>query len=119
MSRAYRRDRKGRFSASPGSKVTSALDEAEAALQRAEAGVQELAAPRRAQARQRRKTVRRAALTGAALGAVVPAPAAVKVTAARATTYAVASTAAGYKFGKAAGTATASRRAAAGTRVRR
>lgn len=119
MSRAYRRDRLGRFAASPGSKVTSAQGAAEAAAHRAEVGVRQVAEAGRSEAQQRRKTVRRAALTGAVVGAVAPAPAAVKVTATRATAFATVSTVAGYKVGKAVGTATAHRRAAAGTRVRR
>lgn len=119
MSRDYRRDRLGRFAASPGSKVTSALAEAEAALHRAEQGVSQMAKARRAQERDHRKTVRRAAVAGAVVGAMVPAPSAVKVTATRATAYATVSTAAGYKVGKAVGAATANRRAAAGARIRR
>ncbi|MFE0751050.1 hypothetical protein [Gordonia sp. NPDC058843] len=119
MSRAYRRDRMGRFAASPGSKVTSAQGAAEAATHRAQVGVQQVAKADRSEAQQRHKTVRRAALTGAVVGAVVPAPAAVKVTATRATAFATLSTVTGYRVGKAVGTATANRRAAAGSRVRR
>ncbi|MEE3848978.1 hypothetical protein VZC37_01445 [Gordonia sp. LSe1-13] len=119
MSRRYRRDRLGRFAASPGIRVVSALDEADDALQRAEAGVREIEQARRAQTRARRRSVARHAVAGAAVGALVPAPAVAKVTAARSVAFASASTAAGAKIGQRVGRARLGRRSAAGVKVRR
>ncbi|MGV9713980.1 hypothetical protein ACWDTI_25350 [Gordonia sp. NPDC003424] len=119
MSRAYRRDRRGRFAATPGQKVTAALGEAQAALNRAEQGVEEIAASKRATTKRDRRTVRRSALAGAAVGAAIPAPASVKVSAATTNAFVAGTSAAGYKIGKAVGAAKISRRSAAGTRLRR
>lgn len=119
VARTYRRDRLGRFAATPGQKVTSALAEAERALARAEHGVDQIAATKRAVAQRDRRTVRRSAMVGAAVGALVPAPASVKASTATAALYGSATTAAGAKMGKAVGQATVSRRSTAGTRVAR
>ena len=119
VARTYRRDRLGRFAATPGQKVTSALAEAERALNRAEEGVDEVAKARRTVSQRHRRTVRRSTVAGAAVGALVPAPASVKASTASAALYGTATTAAGAKIGKAVGRAKASRRSTAGTRVAR
>ncbi len=119
MSRIYRRDRRGRFAATPGTRVLSALDEAESALKRATDGVAEIAEARQRAEASRRRTVRRSALAGAAVGALVPAPAPVKVTTSRAALFAAATTTTGYKLGQKAGRARSGSSATAGHRVRR
>lgn len=82
--RVFRRDRRGRFAATPGQKVHSALVEADAAIARAEEGVREMVAARASAAKSTKRRVRRSALAGAAVGALVPAPAGVKASTARA-----------------------------------
>lgn len=120
MSRArnYIRDSQGRFAPTPGKRVTSALDEAQAALDRAEQGIREIGEARSAQARRTKKLVHRHAVAGAALGALVPAPSAVKATTIGAAAFATSTTAAGAKIGASVGRRRATPRSTAGRRVR-
>lgn len=117
--RNYIRDSRGRFAATPGKRVLSALDEAEAALRRAEDGVTEIAAARRSAKARRKRTVRRSALAGAAVGAMVPAPRAVKASTASAAVFGAVTTASGYKMGQSLGTMKIRYRSPAGTRLKR
>lgn len=119
MSRTYRRDRMGRFAATPGTKVATAMQAAEKAIGDLDAAITEAVPAIRAKAKQRRRTVRRVTLAGAVVGAVVPAPAGAKVSVVRSAAFATATTAAGYKIGQKVGRAKVNRRAAAGRKVRK
>lgn len=119
IARNYIRDSRGRFAATPGKRVLSALDEAEAALRRAEDGVTEIAAARRTARAQRKRTVRRAALAGAAVGFLAPAPRAVPHTIPASAAYVAATTVSGYKMGRSLGTMKTRYRSPAGTRLKR
>lgn len=97
MARTYRRDRRGRFAPTPGTKVS------------ATSGVRS--------AKARRRSVRRHGYVGAAIGAAVPAVG--TATATGAALFSAASTATGYRVGAAVGRRRRKNRQPSGVRLTR